>query len=110
VLILRDVLGFSGAEVAEALHTTPDCVYSLLQRANASLGGRLAHRSQRATLRSLGDAQLSVIVDRYVEAWVQNDVKAIVEMLTESAAPAMPATPSRYRDPDAITTAQRADL
>src|ERR687896_602019 len=31
VLILRDVLGFSGAEVADALDTSPASVYSLLQ-------------------------------------------------------------------------------
>ena len=32
VLILRDVLGFSGAEVAAQLDTSPDAVYSTLQR------------------------------------------------------------------------------
>jgi RNA polymerase sigma-70 factor, ECF subfamily len=107
VLLLRDVLGFSGAEVATALETTPASVYSLLQRAHATLDDRLPDHSQQATLRSLGDEQLSVIVDRYVEAWAKNDVDAIVEMLTESATLAMPPVPSWYRGRDAIATALR---
>ena len=41
VLILRDVLGFSGAEVAEALDTTPASVYSALQRAHKAIDERL---------------------------------------------------------------------
>jgi RNA polymerase sigma-70 factor, ECF subfamily len=108
VLILRDVLGFSGAEVAAALDTTPASIYSLLQRARASLDDRMAEGSQQATLRSLGDQRLSGIVDRYVEAWVHNDVDAIVEMLTESATLSMPPTASWLRGRDAIATSLRA--
>jgi RNA polymerase sigma-70 factor, ECF subfamily len=108
VLILRDVLGFSGAEVADALDTTPASVYSLLQRAHATLDDRLPERSQQATLRLVGDEHLSVIVDRYVEAWAQSDVETIVEMLTESAILAMPPTPSWFSGRDAIATGLRA--
>ena len=108
VLILRDVLGFSGTEVAEALDTTPASVYSLLQRAHASLDHRLPERSQQATLRSLGDQRLSAIVDRYVQAWATNDVDALVEMLTESATLAMPPTASWLRGRHAIVTSLRA--
>ena len=54
VLILRDVLGFSGEETAEALETTPEAVYSALQRAHKSVDARLPERSQQATLRALG--------------------------------------------------------
>jgi RNA polymerase sigma-70 factor (ECF subfamily) len=102
VLILRDVLGFSGAEVAEALDTTTASVYSLLQRAHATLDESLPDRSQQATLRSLGDEQLSTIVNRYVEAWAQSDVDAIAKMLTETAAFAMPPIPSWFRGRDSI--------
>lgn len=108
VLILRDVLGYSGAEVAEALDTTPAAVYSLLQRAHVTLEGRIPDRSQQATLRMLGDEQLSGIVNRYVDAWAQGDVDAIAAMLTETATLAMPPTASWFRGRDAIVAFLRA--
>lgn len=107
-LILREVLGFSGGEVAEALNTTPSSVYSLLQRARATLAGRLSDRSQQATLRSLGDERLTAIVDRYVEAWAHRDVDAIVEMLTDTATLAMPPIANWFRGRDAIADFLRA--
>jgi RNA polymerase sigma-70 factor, ECF subfamily len=102
VLILRDVLGFSGAEVAEALETTPASVYSALQRAHATVDERRPDRSQQATLRSLGDEQLRQIVGRYVDAWALGDVDAIVAMLTDTATLAMPPLPNWYRGREAI--------
>jgi RNA polymerase sigma-70 factor, ECF subfamily len=102
VLILRDVLGFSGAEVADVLDTTATSVYSMLQRAHATIDDRLPDRSQQATLRTLDDQQLRTIVDRYTEAWAHNDVDAIVQMLTESATLAMPPIATWYRGLTAI--------
>jgi RNA polymerase sigma-70 factor, ECF subfamily len=104
VLILRDVLGFSGAEVADVLDTTATSVYSLLQRAHATVDERLPDRSQQATLRALDDQQLRTIVDRYTEAWAHNDVDAIVHMLTDSATLAMPPIATWYRGLEAIAT------
>ena len=77
VLLLRDVLGFSGQEVADALEATPTSVYSALQRAHAAVAERLPARTQQTTLRLLGDEKLRQIVDRYVEAWESDDVDAI---------------------------------
>jgi RNA polymerase sigma-70 factor (ECF subfamily) len=37
VLVLRDVLGFSAAEVAETLHSTPQAVAMTLSRARAAV-------------------------------------------------------------------------
>jgi RNA polymerase sigma-70 factor (ECF subfamily) len=102
VLVLREVLGFSGAEVAEQLDATAASVYSLLQRAHASLDDHLPERSQQATLRLLGNDRLSEIVNRYVEAWSRSDVDAIVQMLTEGATLAMPPTASWWRGRDAV--------
>src|SRR5262245_12089253 len=107
-LILRDVLGFSGADVAAAMETSPASVYSLLQRAHHTLDDRLPERSQQATLRALGDQRLRAIVGRYVEAWEHNDVNTLVEMLTEDATLAMPPTATWLRGRDAIVTSLRA--
>ena len=107
VLVLRDVLGFSGAEVAMALGTTPASVYSALQRAHDSVDRRLPRQSQQATLRALGDDRLRAIVDRYVEAWEQHDVDAIVALLTDDVTLAMPPTPSWYGGRDAVAEGLR---
>src|SRR5438477_9520302 len=58
VLILRDVLGFTADEVAEALDSTISSVYSALQRAHKVVDERLPERSQQETLRSLEDDQI----------------------------------------------------
>jgi RNA polymerase sigma-70 factor (ECF subfamily) len=101
VLILRDVLGFSGEEVAESLETTPKAVYSLLQRAHKTVDQQLPVLSQRQTLRSLGDARVREVVSTYVDAWERGDVDAIVAMLAEEAIVAMPPRPSWYLGLDA---------
>jgi RNA polymerase sigma-70 factor (ECF subfamily) len=102
VLILRDVLGFSGAEVADVLDTNPDAVYSALQRAHKTVEQRLPERSQQATLRSLGDDGLRELVEGYVDAWERADVDALAAMLAEDAAFTMPPQALWFRGRDAI--------
>ncbi len=102
VLILRDVLGFSGEEVAQALETTPDAVYSALQRAHKSVDARLPERSQQATLRALGADGLREIVDGYRDAWERGDVDAVAAMLAQEAIIAMPPMPTWYQGRDAV--------
>jgi RNA polymerase sigma-70 factor (ECF subfamily) len=103
VLIMREVLGFSGQEVADALETTPASVYSALQRAHRSVAERLPERSQQATLRALGDDALREVVDAFVAAWERGDVGALAAMLTDDATIAMPPMPTWYRGRDAVT-------
>jgi RNA polymerase sigma-70 factor (ECF subfamily) len=90
VLILREVLGFSAAEVGETLETTVPSVNSALQRARAAVEERVGERSQTATLRDLGDARTREIVDAYTEAMTAGDVPRVVSMLTEDIAWTMP--------------------
>jgi RNA polymerase sigma-70 factor (ECF subfamily) len=103
VLIMREVLGFSGQEVADALDTTPASVYSALQRAHRSVTERLPKRSQQATLRALGDDGLREIVDAFVAAWERGDVGALATMLTDDATIAMPPMPTWYRGREAVS-------
>jgi RNA polymerase sigma-70 factor (ECF subfamily) len=96
-LILREVLGFSAREVAETLETTTQSVNSALQRARATLEDKLPERSQQATLRALGDDRITELVEGYMEAMDRCDVDAVVGMLTEEVAWAMPPVPTWFR-------------
>ena len=102
VLLLRDVLGYAPAEIAEALDTTPAAVYSALQRARSAAEERLPERSQQATLRALGDRRLRALVDRYVRAWEAGDIASITAMLAADATFSMPPRPEWYRGRKAI--------
>jgi RNA polymerase sigma-70 factor (ECF subfamily) len=102
VLIMRDVLGFSAREVAEALDTTVTSVKSALQRARKAAEERLPEMSQQATLRVLGDEAVRKLVQRYTDAFERDDVPAVVAMLTADATIAMPPTPTWYRGREAI--------
>jgi RNA polymerase sigma-70 factor (ECF subfamily) len=97
VLILREVLGFSAAEVAETMATSVASVNSALQRARATVAERAPEESQQATLRSLGDEAVRQVVEEFVDAWERGDVEAIVGMLTDDAALTMPPMQTWFR-------------
>src|ERR671926_242227 len=96
-LILREVLGFSAKEVAEALDTSVASVNSALQRARAAVDERVPEESQQATLRAVGDDRMREIVNGYMDAMGRGDVDAVVAMLTEDAAWSMPPMATWYR-------------
>jgi RNA polymerase sigma-70 factor (ECF subfamily) len=101
-LILREVLGFSGREVAEALETSVAAVNSALQRARRAVDERLPERSQQATLRALGDQRLRELVEAYADAMARGDVDAVVELLAHDVVWSMPPLQSWYRGRDEI--------
>jgi RNA polymerase sigma-70 factor, ECF subfamily len=102
VLILREVLGFSAREVAEALETTAASVNSALQHARRRMEERLPARSQQASLRSLGDERGRDLVRRYVHAWEKRDVDGLMALLVEDATFAMPPHANWWRGRDAV--------
>jgi RNA polymerase sigma-70 factor, ECF subfamily len=104
VLVLREVLGFSAKETATMLDTTVASANSALQRARAAVQERVPEQTQQETLRSLGDAALSEIVDRYVDAWERCDVDAFAAMLVEDATFTMPPLSTWYHTREAIAT------
>jgi RNA polymerase sigma-70 factor, ECF subfamily len=101
-LILREVLGFSAAEVAEALETSVASVNSALQRARKTVDEKLPEQTQQTTLRELGDERLRAIVERYIAALGSDDVDAVVSMLAEDAAWSMPPLASWFRGLDDV--------
>jgi RNA polymerase sigma-70 factor, ECF subfamily len=101
-LILRDVLGFSAVEAAEALETTVASVNGALRRARKAVAEKLPGQSQQATLRALGDDGIREVVERYTAAWERGDVDAILAMLAEDATFSMPPLPTWYRGHEAI--------
>jgi RNA polymerase sigma-70 factor (ECF subfamily) len=102
VLILREVLGYSAAEVSHSLETTVASVNSALQRARKTVSEKLPERSQQQTLRSLGDARTRELVDAYVDAWARGDADAVRALLTEDAIFSMPPWSMWWRGSDTI--------
>jgi RNA polymerase sigma-70 factor (TIGR02960 family) len=99
-LILREVLGFSAAEVAGQLDTSTAAVNSALQRARKVIGATGV--SQQSVLRDLGPDGVEEIVTSWISAWQAGDVDGIVAMLADDARFSMPPLPEWYQGPEAI--------
>jgi RNA polymerase sigma-70 factor (ECF subfamily) len=87
VLVLREVLAWSAADVADLLDTTVASVNSALQRARATVSQR--DQGGALTSAALG-AQERDLLSRYVAAFEQYDIDALVQLLHEDASMSMP--------------------
>jgi RNA polymerase sigma-70 factor (ECF subfamily) len=85
VLILREVLQWSAAEVAELLDTSVASVNSALQRARATLAGVEVER-----LDAVGTPEHDDLIARYVDAFERYDMDALVALLRDDAVISMP--------------------
>ena len=94
VLVLRDVLGFSAAEVARMLDSGEVAVKGALQRARAAVDRTGAARPPSAREREL--------VGRFADAIERGDVDAAVALLTADALLTMPPLPLTYQGHEAI--------
>lgn len=92
VLILRDVLGFRAAEVAEMLETSLDSVTSALKRARATLENR---PQVEAPPRPDSPAERR-LVEALAAAFEANDVDGIVALLADDVRLSMPPLPLEF--------------
>ncbi len=99
VLVLRDVLRWKAAEVAEALETSTAAVNSLLQRARAQLQ---AAQLTEDSIVEPDSKQQRELLDRWVEAFWEKDINAIVRMFSQDAIWEMPPFIGWYQGPEAI--------
>ncbi|NUP03873.1 MAG: sigma-70 family RNA polymerase sigma factor [Nonomuraea sp.] len=94
VLVLREVLDFSAAEVAGQLGTTVPAVNSALQRARAAVA---AAGETVTEVSEPDDPATREVIERYVRAFEKADVPALVRLLADDAVLEMPPVPLWYR-------------
>lgn len=93
VLVLREVLQFSAAEVADQLDTTVPAVNSTLQRARAAL----TDVGDSDAITEPDDPEAREVIDRYLRAFEAADVPALVRLLAHEVVLEMPPVPLWFR-------------
>lgn len=88
VLLLRDVLQWKSAEVAEAIGVTTVAVNSLLQRARSQL--ETVRPSADSPLTAPDSAEARDLLARYIAAFEAYDIDRLVELFTAEAIWEMP--------------------
>ena len=98
VLLLRDVLGYRASETGDMLGLTEDAVTSALKRARSTMA---AASTADPPPPAPGSADERVLLERFVAAFTEHDVDALVALMTDDAWIRMPPLPFEYRGPDA---------
>jgi RNA polymerase sigma-70 factor, ECF subfamily len=93
VLILRDVLRWRAAEVAELLGVSTAAVNGVLQRARAQLGQAALAEDEIHEPADPGDRAL---LDRYAAAFENADITALMQLLRDDAVFEMPPAPTWF--------------
>jgi RNA polymerase sigma-70 factor (ECF subfamily) len=105
ILLLREVLEWEAAEVAEWLNLSVPAVNSALQRARRTLHQQhRADQSEKEPPIVKPRLQLQGLLDRYILLWEQKDITGLVALLREDAWFTMPPVPSWFQGREAITT------
>ncbi|WP_037576064.1 sigma-70 family RNA polymerase sigma factor [Phaeacidiphilus oryzae] len=100
VLILREALGWSAAEVAELLETTVPAVNSALQRARAVLAEKRPQESEPYRPMDAGQREF---LARYVDAFQRYDLETLASLVHEDVVMQMPPLPLWLRGRDEVT-------
>ncbi|MDX6240465.1 MAG: hypothetical protein QOG10_5285 [Kribbellaceae bacterium] len=98
-LLLRDVLGYRASETAGVLGLTEDAVTSALKRARATMD---AARSPGPPPPPPGSPEERALLDRFVAAFTELDVDALLALMTDDAWVRMPPLPFEYRGTAAV--------
>jgi RNA polymerase sigma-70 factor (ECF subfamily) len=93
VLVLRDVLDWPVADIAEALETTSASVNSALQRARAKLAEIDITEDD---VDEPDDREVKSVIDDYVRAFEAADVDGLTRLLTDQVVLEMPPAPLWY--------------
>jgi RNA polymerase sigma-70 factor, ECF subfamily len=93
ILILRDVLEWPAAQVAELLGSTTTAVNSGLRRARAQLAQALPAEDELAEPDEPGQQAL---LERFATAFESADIGALAELLREDVTLEMPPAPTRF--------------
>jgi RNA polymerase sigma-70 factor (ECF subfamily) len=93
VLILRDVLGWRAAEVAELLGTTTAAANGVLQRARAQLQQAALTEDE---IREPADPRERALLNRYAAAFENADISALTQLLRDDAVMEMPPLPTWF--------------
>jgi RNA polymerase sigma-70 factor (TIGR02960 family) len=110
VLVLRDVLGYRAAEVAQMLDATQESVQSALKRARATVddylsgSGRGSGTGSRGPAPQPGTAAENRLAARFTDALERADLDALIELLVTDVRLSMPPVLLEYRG---IESAQR---
>ena len=99
VLLLRDVLGWRAAEVADLLGTTSAAVNSTLQRARTQLKDA---RPAEDEVHEPTDAEQRTLLDRYARAFENADIDALMHLLRADAVFEMPPQPMWFAGRDQV--------
>jgi RNA polymerase sigma-70 factor (ECF subfamily) len=102
VLLLRDVLQWKAAEVADAVGSTTVAVNSLLQRARTQLEAVRPTATDRLTPPNSPEAQ--DLLARYIAAFEAYDIERLVDLFTSEAIWEMPPYTGWYQGAPAIVT------
>ena len=100
VLVLREVLQWKAAEVADAIGSSTAAVNSLLQRARAQLDA--VGPSEDEKLAEPESPESKDLLDRYIAAFENYDIDKLVELFTADAIWEMPPFDGWYQGPENI--------
>jgi RNA polymerase sigma-70 factor (ECF subfamily) len=110
VLILRDVLGWRAAEVAELLETSVASANSALQRARTTLRRHLPEQRSDWSRATAPTEDERVLLEQFMAALERSDAPAVAELLHPDVRATMPPHPMWHDGRDTIVTALSASF